>query len=138
MPRIDRKLVTKQYFRDISLTFARHPVTDDIGVLTNEDAIKRSVENLVRTKLGERFFNPRLGSEIENSLFEIPDEDVAYNLEDDIYVLLENFEPRINNVNCRISYPIDSNDLNVTIGYDIVGITVIRQNVDFILQSTRI
>tara|TARA_A100001234_G_scaffold67415_1_gene59165 strand:- start:353 stop:769 length:417 start_codon:yes stop_codon:yes gene_type:complete len=138
MPRIDRSLVTKQYFRDISLSFSKHPVTGDIGALVNEDAIKRSVENLVRTKLGDRFFNPRLGSNIEKSLFEIPDPDIAYNLEDDIYVLLENFEPRINNVKCRISYPLDSNDLNVTIGYDIVGLSVIRQNVDFILQSTRI
>ena len=138
MPRIDRSLVTKQYFRDISLSFSKHPVTGDIGALVNEDAIKRSVENLVRTKLGERFFNPRLGSEIENSLFEIPDEAVTYNLEDDIIVLLENFEPRIANTEVRISYPINTNELNVSIAYDIVGLSIIRQNIDFILQSTRI
>ena len=138
MPKIDKPLVTKQYFRDISLSFSKHPVTGDIGALANEDAIKRSVENLVRTKLGERFFNPRLGSEIENSLFEIPDEAVTYNLEDDIIVLLENFEPRIANTKVRISYPINTNELNVSIAYDIVGLSIIRQNVDFILQSTRI
>lgn len=138
MPRIDKPLVTKKYFRDISLSFTKHPVTGDIGALGNEDAIKRSVENLVRTKLGERFFNPRLGSEIENSLFEIPDEAVTYNLEDDIIVLLENFEPRIANTKVRISYPINTNELNVSIAYDIVGLSIIRQNVDFILQSTRI
>ena len=138
MPKIDKPLVTKQYFRDISLSFSKHPVTGDIGALSNEDAIKRSVENLVRTKLGERFFNPRLGSEIENSLFEIPDEAVTYNLEDDIIVLLENFEPRIANTEVRISYPINTNELNVSIAYDIVGLSIIRQNVDFILQSTRI
>jgi len=138
MPRIDKPLVTKKYFRDISLSFTKHPVTGDIGALGNEDAIKRSVENLVRTKLGERFFNPRLGSEIENSLFEIPDEAVTYNLEDDIIVLLENFEPRIANTEVRISYPINTNELNVSIAYDIVGLSIIRQNVDFILQSTRI
>ena len=138
MPTIDRPLVTKKYFRDISLSFTKHPVTSDIGALGNEDAIKRSVENLVRTKLGERFFNPRLGSEIENSLFEIPDEAITYNLEDDIIVLLENFEPRIANTEVRISYPINTNELNVSIAYDIVGLSVIRQNIDFILQSTRI
>ena len=138
MPRIDKPLVTKKYFRDISLSFTKHPVTGDIGALGNEDAIKRSVENLVRTKLGDRFFNPLLGSEIENSLFEIPDEAVTYNLEDDIIVLLENFEPRIANTEVRISYPINTNELNVSIAYDIVGLSIIRQNVDFILQSTRI
>ena len=138
MSKIDRALVQKRYFRDISLSFAKHPVTDDIGSLTNEDAIKRSVENLVRTKLGERFYAPRLGSEIENSLFENADEAMAYSLEDDLYILLENFEPRINNVKCQISVPIDTNNLNITIDYDIVGLTIPRQNVDFILQSTRI
>ena len=138
MSKIDRALVQKRYFRDISLSFAKHPVTDDIGSLTNEDAIKRSVENLVRTKLGARFFAPQLGSEIENALFENPDEAMAYSLEDDLYILLENFEPRINNVKCQISVPIDTNNLNITIDYDIVGLTIPRQNVDFILQSTRI
>ena len=138
MSKIDRALVQKRYFRDISLSFAKHPVTDDIGSLTNEDAIKRSVENLGRTKLGERFYAPRLGSEIENSLFENADEAMAYSLEDDLYLLLENFEPRINNIKCQISVPIDTNNLNITIAYDIVGLTIPRQNVDFILQSTRI
>ena len=138
MSKIDRSLVQKRYFRDISLSFAKHPVTDDIGALGNEDAIKRSVENLVRTKLGERFFAPRLGSDITNALFETPNEAMAYSLEDDIYLLLENFEPRIAEVSTKISFPYDTNDLNVTIAYDIVGLTLPRQNVDFILQSTRI
>ena len=138
MSKIDRALVQKRYFRDISLSFAKHPVTDDIGALGNEDAIKRSVENLVRTKLGERFFAPRLGSDITNALFETPNEAMAYSLEDDIYLLLENFEPRIAQVSIKIAFPYDTNDLNVTIKYDIVGLTLPRQNVDFILQSTRI
>tara|TARA_B100000609_G_scaffold64896_1_gene51175 strand:- start:1385 stop:1801 length:417 start_codon:yes stop_codon:yes gene_type:complete len=138
MSKIDRALVQKRYFRDISLSFAKHPVTDDIGALGNEDAIKRSVENLVRTKLGERFFAPRLGSDITNALFETPNEAIAYSLEDDIYLLLENFEPRIAQVSIKIAFPYDTNDLNVTIKYDIVGLTLPRQNVDFILQSTRI
>ena len=46
MAKVDRQLVTKTPFRDISLSFSRHPVTNDIGVFTNEDAIKRSVTNL--------------------------------------------------------------------------------------------
>ena len=58
MPRIDKPLVTKKYFRDISLSFTKHPVTGDIGALGNEDAIKRSVENLVRTKFRREVFQP--------------------------------------------------------------------------------
>jgi hypothetical protein len=44
-------------FKDISLSFARHPVTNDVLAIKNEDAIKKSVLNLVRTEIGERFFN---------------------------------------------------------------------------------
>ena len=58
-------------FKDISLSFSRHPVTNDIVVLRNEDAIKKSVINLCRTKLNERFFNELLGTQIEESLFDL-------------------------------------------------------------------
>ena len=57
-------------FKDISLSFKRHPVTNDIGVLKNADAIKRSVRNLVQTIPSERFFNSTLGSDVRDSLFE--------------------------------------------------------------------
>ena len=58
-------------FRDISFQFLKHPVTDDIGAFSNEAAIKRSVQNLVRTRYGERFFEPLLGSTVEVNNFEI-------------------------------------------------------------------
>jgi len=98
MAKVDRKLVNKTPFKDISLSFSRHPVTDDIGVFVNEDAIKRSVTNLVRTRVGERFYQKLLGSPLEDSLFEQQDSDTAAVLEDDILLLLENYEPRIKNV----------------------------------------
>ena len=55
-------------FKDISLSFKKHPVTNDIISLTNENAIKRSVRNLVETINEERFFNPLIGSNVKNSL----------------------------------------------------------------------
>ena len=138
MPSIDEQLNTSQPFKDISLSFARHPVTDDIGVFTNENSIKRAVMNLVRTRLGERFYNPLVGSKIEDQMFEVADSSMAMELEDDVELLLDNFEPRITNIGVKITYPLDTNDLTVEISYDIVGITSPRQNIDFILQSTRI
>ena len=138
MPSIDEQLNQSQPFKDISLSFARHPVTDDIGVFTNENSIKRAVMNLVRTRLGERFNNPLVGSKIEDQMFEVADSSMAMELEDDIELLLDNFEPRVTNIGVKIIYPMDTNDLTVEISYDIVGITSPRQNIDFILQSTRI
>ena len=98
MAKVDELAIQSTPFKDISLTFTRHPVTDDIGVFENEDAIKRSVTNLVRTRVGERFYNNLLGSAVEDSLFEQQDPDNAQVLEDDIRLLLENFEPRIKRV----------------------------------------
>ena len=65
-------------FKDISFSFTRHPVTNDIVVLKNEDAIKKSVVNLCRTKLNERFFNELLGTQIEDSLFDLNNGDQVY------------------------------------------------------------
>ena len=138
MAKVDRKLVNKTPFKDISLSFSRHPVTDDIGVFVNEDAIKRSVTNLVRTRVGERFYQKLLGSPLEDSLFEQQDSDTAAVLEDDILLLLENYEPRIKNVDVVCSYDLDSTDMNVRISYIITGLQFPQQNIEFILQSTRI
>ena len=138
MAKIDQRDLRSPAVKDISLAFTRHPVTDDIGVFTNENAIKRAVTNLVRTRIGERFFESLLGSAVEDSLFEQADPDNAQVLEDDIRLLLENFEPRIKRVDVRVIYPLDTNELTVTINYDIVGLAIPRQNIEFILQSTRI
>ena len=138
MASIDESRASSKGFRDISLSFSRHPVTNDIAILVDEDAIKRSVMNLVRTKVGERFYNPLLGSRIEDQMFEIAGSDAAMELEDDIVLLLDNFEPRVAGTEVKVVYPMDSNSLIIEISYDIVGITAPRKNIDFILQSTRI
>ena len=138
MASINQSTKTSKGFRDISLSFSRHPVTSDVAILIDEDAIKRSVQNLVRTRIGERFYNPLLGSKIEDFMFEQATQDIALDLEDEILILLENYEPRVTNIVTRVVYPQDTTILNVTIAYDIVGITAPRQQVDFILQSTRV
>lgn len=124
-------------FKDISLSFLRHPVTNDIGTLSNEDAIKRSVVNLVRTRVGERFFNSLLGSNVENYFFELADSGIVDPLQEEIKTVLSNFEPRVvvRDVNVAV-YP-DDNELDVTITYDIVGLAVPTQAINFILQPTR-
>ena len=125
-------------FKDISLSFAKHPVTNDITILKNEDAIKKSVINLVRTRLNERFFNDLLGTSVENSLFELADSDLFSFLEEEILTLIKNFEPRINIKSILFEFIEDSNNLNIKISYDIVGLPFPIQNIEFILQPTRI
>ena len=56
-------------FKDINLSFDPHPITNDLPILKNESAIRRSVRNIVQTIPTERFFNPVFGSDVYNSLF---------------------------------------------------------------------
>ena len=125
-------------FKDISLSFSRHPVTNDILILKNEDAIKKSVINLVRTRIGERFFNNLLGTSVDNSLFELNGLEVSTILDEEIKTVLSNFEPRIVVNDVIVESMEDSNELNVKISYDIVGLPFHLQNIEFLLQPTRI
>lgn len=124
-------------FKDISLSFSRHPVTNDIIPLKNEDAIKRSVINLVRTSVGERFFNSLIGTSIEESLFENQEESQAIYITQQIETTLKNFEPRIRVKNVDVEFPLDTNEMNVKIDYDIVGLGFPQQNIEFLLLPAR-
>ena len=125
-------------FKDISLSFQRHPVTNDVTVLRNEDAIKKSVINLTRTRINERFFNELLGTSIGNLLFENTNSGVDTVLEEEISTLLGNYEPRIELNSVYVIANLDSNELNVQVDYKIVGLPVPSQNIEFLLQPTRV
>ena len=125
-------------FKDISLSFTPHPVTNDVTVLRNEDAIKKSVVNLCRTRINERFFNELLGTSIEDSLFETNLNDISSFIEKEIETLIKNFEPRVLLRNVIVESLIDSYELQIRIEYEITGLPFPTQNIEFLLQPTRI
>ena len=127
-----------QGFKDISLSFKKHPVTDDILVLKNEDAIRRSVQNLVRIQTGEVFFNNLLGSRISGSLFELASDDYVDPIQKEIETSIKNFEPRVILTDVKFVSTPDENSIDVTIFYDIVGLNSPTQSVNFILEPTRL
>ena len=124
-------------FKDISLSFEPHPVTKDLTILKNENAIKRSVRNLVQTIPTERFFNSAIGSEVRNSLFDFVDFGNASVIQNQIEITLENFEPRIDNVSIEVIPRPDLNEFEVTVFFDIVGQEIPTQDFTFILEATR-
>ncbi len=127
-----------QGFKDVSLSFKTHPVTKDILTLKNEDAIKRSVQNLVRIIRGEVFFNELLGTRISGSLFELANSDYIDPMKTEIETVLKNFEPRVSLTGVDFkSFP-DQNAVDVTINYDIIGLSAPSQSVNFILEPTRL
>ena len=125
-------------FKDISLSFTKHPVTNDVTVLKNEDAIKKSVVNLCRTRINERFFNELLGTSIEDSLFETNLDDIASFIEREITVLIKNYEPRIRLTSVIVESLVDSYELQIRVEYEITGLPFPTQNIEFLLQPTRI
>ena len=127
-----------QGFKDISLSFKRHPVTNDILALKNEDAIKRSVQNLVRTIRGEVFFNELLGTRISGSLFELANDDYIEPMKTQIETVISNFEPRVRLTKVDFQTFPDENAIEVTINYDIIGLSAPTQSVNFILEPTRL
>ena len=128
-------------YKDISLSFKRHPVTNDIAVLKNADAIKRSVRNLVQTIPNERFFNSTIGSEVKNLLFEnapgFIDFGTAAIIEKQILTTIENYEPRVTNLEVNVEPRPDTNEFEVNVIFDIVGQTFPLQDFSFILKATR-
>ena len=127
-----------QGFKDISLSFKKHPVTRDILTLKNEDAIKRSVQNLVRIIRGEVFFNELLGTRISGSLFELANSDYVDPMKTEIETVIKNFEPRIKNLDVDFNSFPDQNAEEVIINYEIVGLSAPTQSVNFILEPTRL
>ena len=125
-------------FKDINLSFKRHPVTNDVLAVSDEDAIKRSVKNIIFTILGEKPFEPEFGSVINNSLFELNTSLNEMKVSDEIKQSLLNFEPRIDNIKVTVSIYPDSNELNCTVQYDIVGISAPTQEVDVLLFPARV
>ena len=83
-----------QVFKDINLSLARHPITGDIATLSNVEAVKRSVRNLVNTNFYERPFHPEIGSNVRSVLFEPVSPIVATVLERHVRDVIANFEPR--------------------------------------------
>ena len=125
-------------FKDISLSFLRHPITNDLVALKNEDAIKRAVQNLVRTKVGEVFFNDSVGTRLTGSLFELASSDLVDPLQTEIETVIDNFEPRVSLKNVVVRSRPEVNTLDVTISYDIVGLSLPTQVINFILEPTRL
>ena len=125
-------------FKDISLSFKKHPVTNDVTVLRNEDAIKKSVINLTRTRINERFFNELLGTSIADNLFENMGSGLETALEEEISTLLKNYEPRIELNSVYVIANQDSNELSIQVDYNIVGLPIPSQTIEFLLQPTRV
>ena len=124
-------------FKDISMSFEVNPINNDMIGIKNSTAIARSIRNLVLTVPGERFFNEDLGSRVSEILFDSIDDISASAIRDEIEETIIKYEPRVKLDDVQVKPNYDNNEFDVTITYDIIGIDVLSQQLNFALQSTR-
>ena len=126
-----------QGFKDVSMTFQKHPLTSDIIALKNESAIARSIRNIIFTSPGEKFFDEDFGSSISRALFDNINDISANIIKNEIRNSLKNYEPRVKLRNVDVEPNYDQNEFNVTVLYEIIGADVPAQELQFVLQPTR-
>ena len=124
-------------FKDISATFQTNPLNSDLIALKNENAISRSIRNLILTKPGDKSFQPDLGSEVYESLFETLDQITASSVQQQIENTIIKYEPRVDLRDVTVTANIPNNAFDVLINYEIIGIEASRQQITFALELTR-
>ena len=124
-------------FKDLSITFKKHPVTNDLVTVKDKAAVAQSIKGLLLTRRGERPFQPEIGSGLQNLLFEPLDYGTAGLIKKEIKETLNRYEPRISiqGLNC---YPrTDENGYEVELEYMILGREDRAVGIDIFLERTR-
>jgi phage baseplate assembly protein W len=124
-----------EFFSDFLNSFAKTPVGNQLGRVTNEKSVNQSLRNLIKTNLGERFFQPIVGSDVNASLFENVNNILLNDIEENIKLTIQNNEPRINLLEVSVQsseisddgardfggFLIQNNSISVTIVYNIIN-----------------
>ena len=124
-------------FKDLSITFKKHPVTDDLVTVKDKAAVAQSIKGLLLTRRGERPFQPDLGSGLQDLLFEPMDYGSAALIKKEIRETLNRFEPRIS-ITKLMCYPdLMNNGYDVELEYKIIGREDRAVALDIFLERTR-
>ena len=124
-------------FKDLSVVFKKHPVTDDLVTVKDKVAIAQSISNLLQTNNGDRPFKPDIGSGIRELLFEQADWGTAAAISGRVRECLVKYEPRINVLSVNADPDFDNNGFDVSIEYEILGRDDGRIVADVFLERTR-
>lgn len=108
-------------YSDFTTSFDIHPTKLDLVTTTNEEAVKRSIRNLLLTDRGERLFNPILGSDIRSLLFENFSPQTESSLRDYIETTINNYEPRANLIDVIVSAFPEANAYSVTVVFSVIN-----------------
>ena len=127
----------KRGYKDLSMSFKSNPLNNDLIGLKDDNAIARSIRNIVYTLPGEKFFDSDFGSDVTGSLFENIDEISAVTIREEIEYCIKSYEPRVNLIEVQSIPNYDNNEYNVLITYEILGADVPPQELEFVLLPAR-
>jgi hypothetical protein len=122
---------------DLSYSFLPHPITGNVLLAKNEDAIKQSIKTLLFLNLYEKPYNTGINVGIKYFLFELMTVVDQQNLQDNIKNILETYETRIFTNDVVVSYNQDNNSIEIRIDYIIIGETAQPDTVTFIFGRSR-
>jgi|SRR6056300_199999 phage baseplate assembly protein W len=108
---------SNRIYSDLNLNFTKNPATKDVARLTDVEAIKRSVRNLILTNRFERPFHPEIGSDIRSLLFENMTPVIEVLLQDRIKDTLQTYEPRVELNDIIVQGDMDKNEYRVSISF---------------------
>ena len=128
---------TFETFKDLSITFKKHPVSDDLVVVKDKAAIVQAITALLLTNKGERPFQPDLGCDIRRSLFEPLDYAPSGLIRSQVLDVLGKYEPRIEVDDIRVSPDEQNNGYDVELYFTIVGRDDEVIATEFFLERTR-
>jgi phage baseplate assembly protein W len=123
-------------YKDLSFTFSKNPLTKDLVLLKNDNAIKRALLNLFSFKRGEKFFDGRFGSGIPDLLFETFDYATAGMIKDEITKLINTYEPRVNVIDLIVNLNDDENTYDIQIEYSIPDTSPQANTINLSLSSS--
>lgn len=126
-----------QTFKDLNITFKPHPVTGDLTTIKDEAAIKQAIINLLLTVPGERLFDSKIGSSLNDLLFEQLDYATASLINTEVENTLRNYEPRINVLSVVTEPNFDSNGFDIELVFEVIGREDIPREINFFLERTR-
>jgi phage baseplate assembly protein W len=111
-----------EYFSDFLTSFAKTPIGNQLARVTNEQAVMQSLKNLIRTNLGERLFQPTVGSDVMATLFELNTDEARDSLELFINNTVENNEPRVNLIQTIVNTDnVNENQIEITLIYNLIN-----------------
>ena len=108
-------------FKDLSLSFAKNKVTDDLLVKKEDAAVKQAILNLLLTQKGERIYDPEYGSDLKSHLFEPLDFGTAGSIKDNISKTIDAYEPRVSIETLLVEPNLESNGFDVRLDFQVLS-----------------